>query len=135
MESSSTTPQVRLHQAPRFPLPISARPRYEAERLATDRQLPLQLYREPRPKAEARPRRRAANAALGAAALTLLLPFLVMIAAVLRLTKSGPIIERPIELRSNGRGFFRAYRFRTRRRGLADLPRLLNVIAGDIEVL
>jgi hypothetical protein len=135
MESTPTTPQLRVYQAPRFRLPFSARPRYEEERVATDRQLPLQLYREPRPKAEARPRRRVANVAVGVAALIVLLPVLVTTAVVLRLTKSGPIIDRPIELRPNGRGFFRAYRFRIGGNGLADLPKLLNVVVGDIELL
>jgi lipopolysaccharide/colanic/teichoic acid biosynthesis glycosyltransferase len=140
MESSTTKPELHVYQAPRFALPMSAGARHTPERVDTDRQLPLQLYREPgssreRREADVHPTRRAANIAAGVVAFGLLLPVLAVTAAAVFITTSGPIIERPIELRHNRRGFFRAYRFRMGRNRLAELPRVLNVIAGDIELL
>ena len=140
MESSPPKPELHIHREPRFALPMSARARPQLEQVALDRQLPLQLYKEPESRRERKrdvnvpPARRAMNRAAGVVAFGLLLPVLAVTAAVVLIKTSGSIIERPIEPRHDGSGFFRAYRFRMRRTRLADLPRVLNVIAGDIQL-
>ena len=119
---------------------MSARARPQSEPVAVDRQLPLQLYKEPesrreqKRKADGSRARRAMNRAAGVVAFGLLLPVLAVTAAVLLIKSSGSIIERPIEPRQDGRRFFRAYRFRMGGNRLAELPRLINVIAGDVQL-
>jgi lipopolysaccharide/colanic/teichoic acid biosynthesis glycosyltransferase len=140
MDSSPPKPELHVYREPRFALPMSARPRREPEPVAIDRQLPLQLYKEPearkqrKPNAGVHPARRAVNVAAGVIAFGLLLPVLAATAVILLTGSSGSIIERPIELRRDGRGFFRAYRFRMSGRRLAELPRLINVIDGDVQL-
>ncbi|MEU9046262.1 MULTISPECIES: sugar transferase [unclassified Kitasatospora] len=88
--------------------------------------------------------KRGGDLALAALAAIVALPLAVLIAVLLRCTRGGPVLQRQTRAGQHGREF-QILRFRTggdsgfgtllRRTGLEELPRLWNVVRGEMGVI